>query len=138
MPTGAHSHLHKIAPFCNETLTSKCILRTRELIPAAIRARTPTSAGMSNVVIGNRRKNLAYRPSENDAKYQAHIWTGVQKTFGIDRALVMKVRRSMKQHLVEIAADNLKGQCTKGHSCKENSKQILKELVVIAATAKKI
>jgi Putative rhamnosyl transferase len=136
MPTGAHSHLHKITPFCNETLKSKCILRTRELVPAAIRARTPTSAGMANVVVGNRRKNLGYRPSENDAKYQDEIWIRVRRTFGIDQAFIAKLRRSMKEHLVEIAADNLKGQCTKGHSCKENSKQILKELVLYAATAK--
>jgi hypothetical protein len=35
----------------------------------------------------------------------------------------------MTQHLIDIAHDNLLGQCTTGHSCKESAKQELQQLI---------
>lgn len=129
MPKGAHSQLHKATPFCNDEIKSHCIRHSTELQPAALRARTPTSAGMLNVVIGNQGKNLLYSPAESDADVQNEIWTGVRTTFGIEQEKVQITRRSLNQHLRRIVSDNLKGQCTKGHSCKKNSKHALKELL---------
>lgn len=136
MPKGAHSLLHRSVPFCSETVSRFCIRRTRELIPTAIRARTPTSAGMDNVVVpgaGEGRKdkknNLMYAPSEAAATFQDEIWRGVGHAFSTEKDMVAKTRTSLMEHLPEIVRDNLKGQCTKGHSCKPTSKNVLKHLL---------
>lgn len=129
MPIGAHSFLHRKAPLCDDKRKSKCIRHTKELKPAAIRARTPTSAGMKNVVIGSHDQSVAYRTAETDANIQEEMWIGVGLSFGVKKERVRDLRRSLTQHLPEIVADNLRGQCTKGHSCKDNTKQALEELL---------
>ena len=128
MPRGAHSDFHKKAPLCGDKIKTKCIRHTK-LVPAAIRARTPTSAGMANVVVGGHEQNLLNRPRETDADFQEALWIGAGKAFHVEREKVRALSRSLNQHLPEIVADNLKGQCTKGHSCKDTSKLILKELL---------
>jgi hypothetical protein len=132
MPKGAHSHLHKTVPLCSSSVKSSCLRQMKELIPTAIRARTPTSAGMANVVVaGSDGKdiNLEYAPSEDAVTFQDEIWKGVSHSFGIEKAKVAKTRASLVKHLPAIVRDNLKGQCTKGHSCKPGSKNVLKQLL---------
>lgn len=129
MPIGAHSFLHRRAPLCDDKRKSKCIRHTKELKPAAIRARTPTSAGMKNVVIGSQDQSFAFRTTETDANVQEEMWIGVGVSFGVKRESVKDLRQSLTQHLPEIVADNLRGQCTKGHSCKDNTKHALEELL---------
>ncbi len=46
---------------------------------------------------------------------------------GIDK--MKQVNGYMQSHVVEIAADNLLGQCTHGHSCKNSTREALEELV---------
>lgn len=134
MPTGPHCHLHKTTPLCSDELKSSCIRHTKELKPTAIRARTPTSAGMENVVDGSQTKNLHYRPAESDAALQNEMWVGVRNTFGIKKEQVFALTSHLVRHQPEIVADNLKGQCTKGHSCKPASKSVLQELLLVKET----
>lgn len=132
MPAGSHVTLHKTTPKCTNVITSNCIWQSVELIPGAIRARTPTSAGMQNVVTqkhGHGGRNFRYTPVESDADFQGEIWGGVEKTFGIVQDEVRDLRGYLERNLPEIVADNLEGQCTKGHSCKSSTKSVLQQLL---------
>ena len=129
MPKGAHSHLHKKVLFCGDNVTSKCMRHMKDLAPVAIRARTPTSAGMANVVIDGTVQIPMNRTPAADADLQDEIWTGVQRTFSVSKSKVIELRRSLLRNMRKIVADNLKGQCTKGHSCKATSKQVLREML---------
>ena len=42
---------------------------------------------------------------------------------------VSDANRYLQDHTVEIVRDNLKGQCTKGHSCKTTTKEALHNLL---------
>lgn len=100
--------------------TSNCLHRLVELPrAAAIRSRTPTSAGMAGVNSKPRKSNL---PEGFFVKF-------LGPDFGIDENEVKLSQAFLLDHLQEIARDNLRGQCTKGHSCKEDSQAQLKELM---------
>ena len=62
------------------------------------------------------------------------LWKLLQseKYFGIDADDVRKANRFIHQNIVGIARDNLKGQCTPGHSCKQSSKEQLQRLTELA------
>jgi hypothetical protein len=126
LPRGTHQYLHKILPPCSSDTPSLCLERF-SLKPGAIRARTPTSAGMAHLVEEtNRRK---YMRSSSQSQLQDKIWDGAEPIFGIDRQQIISTKHYLTQHLGAIAADNLKGQCTKGHSCKQEAKTMLKRIV---------
>lgn len=129
LPRGTHQNLHKVVVSCKNFANDHCLRRFDELKPGAIRARTPTSAGMSNVIVGKHGQRKLYRLAEAQASLQAKIWMGVETIFSVSTQNVKEVRKYLTDHLKVIAADNLKGQCTKGHSCKSTSKDILKAIM---------
>jgi mRNA degradation ribonuclease J1/J2 len=75
---------------------------------------------------GNRRK---YMHSTSQSQLQDKIWAGAEPIFGINRQQIISTKNYLTQHLGTIAADNLKGQCTKGHSCKQEAKTMLRRIV---------
>ena len=87
----------------------------------AIRSRTPTSAGMMGIHM-----------EEKDALSEESrlvLWKMIQsKYFGIDADDVRRANRFIQENIVGIARDNIKGQCTPGHSCKLSSKELLQRL----------
>ena len=89
----------------------------------ALRSRSLTSAGMLNT-----------KPEEElrfSKARRAAFWGLASKLFGIDRERVEELQQYLQEHRVDIAKDNLKGQCTKGHSCKESSKAELQKIIDI-------
>ena len=86
----------------------------QRLFFGAIRTRSFTSAGMMNTELHRRhRKN-------RDENEQLALWQLATKLFGIQRDQLDEAQEYLLTHQVEIARDNLHGQCTKGHSCKVN------------------
>jgi hypothetical protein len=76
-----------------------------------IRARTPTSNGMKNVVVSD--EQLSSEASETMARLQI-----LQDDFHIPRDGWKGLNKYLEEHVFDIAKDNLKGQCTPGHSCR--------------------
>jgi Putative rhamnosyl transferase len=130
-PCPRHTHDKKVRPFCLMRLDSM----NR---PAAIRARTPTSAGMANVF------------SRDDSNAALEIWQFLVKDFGINLSDVEEVRHYLQTQQHDIAMENLMGQwyvlrcvkecntcsiadhfvsSTKGHSCKASSKETLRNII---------
>jgi hypothetical protein len=138
IPTTAHHKVHAQIPACSDDQTTECLYRFSlpDHMPVAIRARTITSAGMNDLFLEDSRgtagklkgmlkalQKSSWRQTQND------LWERLPKTCGLDAAAIWNVRAYLKEHETGIASDNLKGQCTKGHSCKEGSKAALKKLL---------
>ena len=111
---------------CGMTNSTDCINLVQAFPMMAVRSRTPTSAGMMGI-----------RMDEKDALPEDKrllLWKLLQspKHFHIDAEDVRVANRFIHQNIVEIAKDNLKGQCTPGHSCKLSSKEQLQRLTELA------
>ena len=133
-----HSDIAATISHCDGEMQVKCVSRLLELSPGALRARTATSAGMVNVITGNDRldqssnglkqkkdnKQLIEQFSQQDI-----LWDGVERLFSVTKTSVRDVRSLIVSRMKYIAADNLKGLCTKGHSCKENGKVLLNAII---------
>jgi len=111
---------------CGLTNNTACVDLVTAFPMMAVRSRTPTSAGMMGI-----------RMEERDAldkDKRLLLWKLLQseKYFGIDADDVRTANRFIHQNIVDIARDNLKGQCTPGHSCKQSSKEQLQRLTELA------
>jgi hypothetical protein len=98
---------------CGYDVTADCLIFVRTFVFEAIRSRTPTSAGMLNV-IGEVGDNSTWQSPWLVYAY----WNMLHESFGIQREQVQWMQQYLSEHLIDIARDNLLGQCTTGHSCK--------------------
>mmetsp|Transcript_27712 Transcript_27712/g.58281 ORF Transcript_27712/g.58281 Transcript_27712/m.58281 type:complete len:486 (-) Transcript_27712:40-1497(-) len=98
--------------------------------PSAIRSRTITSAGMSRVdtIPGKENKNL---------NHSDILWELLQPAFDITPERALSTSQYIKDNLESIVLDNLKGQCTFGHSCKTSSQAKLQEILIRTDQLKK-
>ena len=60
---------------------------------------------------------------------QVPLWRTVEHQFGLTQENARRLHSHIRTNMRAIAADNLKGQCTNGHSCKESSKEILQMII---------
>ena len=81
-----------------------------------------------NVVVNEGDAMEAYRLVENQSQKQDVLWAGIEEFMHITRAESEQTKIYLEQHLAQIAADNLKGQCTKGHSCKNSTRVLLEKI----------
>ena len=125
-----HHRIHKFVPSC-EIQSARCLTRLQigDSLPLAIRARTPTSAGMANLILNHKRK-FDHLPIQAS---QELLWNKVPDIFGLEATKIWEMRAYLQSHLTEIVKDALHGQCTKGHSCKVGSREALEAL--LAATS---
>ena len=131
IPAGSHHRIHQLMPECPEdikTSATGCLKRLKKLSPASIRSRTVTSHGMLNVRAEDGLVGEGYKLLEGQMEKQDDLWTGIEQYMHIMTRNASETKKYMKEHLAAIAADNLKGQCTKGHSCKDSTKTVLKNL----------
>lgn len=131
IPVAAHHKIHTTLDKCSSDETNtRCLYRLPVPgdMPVALRARTVTSAGMGGLVLHDGEQATGAYDIGGQSPWrtgQAQLWEGVRSTFGVDAEEIWNVHSYLQQHELEVAADALKGQCTKGHSCKEDSKAVL-------------
>ena len=124
IPKHNHAQVLRVIAKCNGSSRQKsCVARLKSLHLGAIRARTATSAGMVGVVTHKKSGN-GKRGNEQDV-----LWQIMHNDFSISSPNVRKTRELIIKRQSEIAAENLSGQCTKGHSCKEGAKAGLENLI---------
>ena len=105
---------------------SSCLEFVDELLFVAIRSRTLTSAGMRNIDASQYGKQAAKSVQQMERK----LWEVLEDRFEIgDAHLLNQTQSYLQDYSVQIAQDNLKGQCTSGHSCKEQAKQDLEKII---------
>jgi hypothetical protein len=130
-----HNSLHKRLPACDfggtdsgqqqqqpdsSSWPSSCLARTGS-VPLALRARTPTSAGMDGMAMSE------LPDMWRDA--QPKMWQAVPIVFGIYKDDLKATRLALNEDLPAIVQDAISGQCTKGHSCKQSSLNILQSIL---------
>jgi hypothetical protein len=99
---------------------------------AAVRSRTPTSAGMLGVQPdATQRLLVAKTPTITNV-----MWNSMKKEFGISNRQLVQTNTYFAEHIFDIAKENAKGQCTAGHSCKMSSKDGLQRFVDLESELK--
>jgi hypothetical protein len=98
-----------------------CLDLVEELVFCAIRSRTSTSAGMRNV--GH------VPPFPYTKKLTEKFWQLLCERFKISKIKVKETKEFLRLHQKEIAYENILGQCTTGHSCKDEAKKELQRLM---------
>ena len=122
----AHGGCHEDDDFNNEkekeggTTNMDCIQLVDDLSFVAVRSRTPTSAGMKDISL---QKEILDKEGVN------MVWKALDKLFFVSQQQATETNAYVLEHLPAIAKDNLEGQCTRGHSCKNSSVVILQNLV---------
>jgi len=102
-----------------------CLELVEDFIFCAIRSRTWTSAGMSN--IGLVEKNILRGIDQKE--FTDKLWTLSKDKFGVNKTKVIETQNFLIKKKKMIAYENLLGQCTSGHSCKDRAKEELKRIV---------
>ena len=100
-----------------------CLELIEDFLFMAIRSRTWTSTGMDKVDL----------PSVDvlvqDEDFTEKLWRVSEYAFGVTKTSVMKTQDFLVSNKRAIAAENLLGQCTTGHSCKGSAKEKLRKIV---------
>ena len=81
---------------------------------AAIRSRTPTSAGMLGVNPDSTQREY----TRNSPDITNVMWSSMKKEFHISDRQLVETNLYFADHIYDIAEENARGQCTNGHSCK--------------------
>jgi len=125
IPTYSHYDLLYELEMNDDTSKNSCGLKhpidcVRVLVTKAVRSRTPTSAGM---------KDLRVNTEDMSSEDIAEQWDVLKNKFSISSEKAAVANRHIQKNLASILKDNLKGQCTKGHSCKEQNKYLLSAML---------
>ena len=111
---------------CGYEKAADCLIFMETFIFEAIRSRTPTSAGMANIEM-----NIQDEVKSTWVTYA--YWNMLHESFRIRREHLQWLHGYLSEQLIDIARDNLVGQCTTGHSCKEEARQSLQGLIASRA-----
>lgn len=143
IPHLRHDQIASKIKKCDKDIQQIECVKRLEIAPGAVRARTTTSAGMANVVTGKESIDKAngFRRKAKNKNFirqyfrQDSLWAVLSSKFSISRDGAKLARAICIDREIEIAQDNLKGQCTGGHSCKNSTKKILQTLQHSNSTA---
>ncbi len=111
---------------CGFTPASDCLWIVDNPKISAFRSRSMTSAGMFNI-------EAAGVPSFGDKRnlaYSKKVWQGpIEEWFGISSAKAKEAADFMGDNYINTVRDNIRGQCTHGHSCKISSVEKLQRTI---------
>ena len=98
--------------------------------PGALRTRSATSAGMTGVSLPGEEtfRSFGKGPKSDVYRHNATEWFELEERFGVKVTKISITKLYLAKQLAAVAADNLKGQCTKAHSCKQEAKDTLNAL----------
>eukprot|EP00978_Attheya_sp_CCMP212_P003812 scaffold8069_cov52-Attheya_sp.AAC.8 len=123
---------------CGLQPSSQCAVQIADPIISAIRSRTPTSAGMRGVITptnadsaGNNKKGRLDKLG-NAPGFMDRLRNTIDYQFGVSFENLLMTAKYVGDHLVDIVTDNLRGQCTHGHSCKTSAKDGLQRVLDLA------
>ncbi|CAB9521720.1 expressed unknown protein [Seminavis robusta] len=157
VPIHAHDKLFQeirsLAPHnaCGYEHVKDCLELVEDFLLVAVRARTPTSAGMQRVEMEQeeqdndtttnnttttknnkkKKKKKHHKPTPpHVSSFRMYLyWDLLHDDFGVLREQIKYTNRYILDHLVPIAKDNLQGQCTSDHSCKNETKDKLLKII---------
>lgn len=110
---------------CGFNQTSDCLWMVDYPEISAFRSRSMTSAGMFNI-------EAAGVPTGRSRAtgYSKELWKGkIEKWFGITSSKAKEAADFMASNYINTVRDNMRGQCTHGHSCKISSVEKLQRTI---------
>ena len=112
---------------CGFTPVSECLWIVDNPAISAFRSRSMTSAGMFNIEAGG----VPSREDKRNLDYSMKLWQEgyIQKWFGISSAKAKEAADFMGNNYINTVRDNIRGQCTHGHSCKISSVEKLQRTI---------
>lgn len=114
---------------CGLYPSSRCAVFVENPKVSAFRSRAMTSAGMHMM------EEMGKPSMEIPATYEemSHkLWNGlIEESFGIEPQKAKEASEFMMEIFVDTVRDNIRGQCTKGHSCKVSSLEKLQRTIDI-------
>jgi hypothetical protein len=113
-------------PNCGSTYHGvDCLDFITDFNQCALRSRTPTSASMANV------NDLNIKVTKLAAEQAVERWTNVIKDFALLPTATKATNVYLKENLRGVLDDARLGQCTEGHSCRDEARGALDELIRI-------
>lgn len=134
IPVSKHQQIQSKIPACvgnSSYPVSRCLIKLGGEMPLALRARTPTSAGMDHVLISEHTEDSFPMQQLRNSKWrhsQDAVWESLSALFGVKATDIWSVRAYINDAFALIVRDALTGQCTRGHSCKDSSREVLQRL----------
>lgn len=122
----ANLHSHNNRPSCGSSV-DKCLNLLNEPMMGAIRSRTLTSAGMRGVV-AEETEFTAHLV--HDVGNDPSVWELLNENFHVTLESTVKTNQYLQNHVEQVVENNLSGQCTPGHSCKNSTKEALEKLLL--------
>jgi hypothetical protein len=110
---------------CGLPQTADCIQFVQPFVLDAIRSRTPTSAGVR--AIQPVAKELQRYNTLEEVQYYRNT---ALESFAVSGASLQWINQLMAEHVIDVASDNVRGQCTPGHSCDERA---CKETILVTS-----
>ncbi|KAL9188460.1 hypothetical protein ACHAXT_006838 [Thalassiosira profunda] len=113
---------------CGLYPSSKCAVFVEEPRVAAFRSRALTSAGMHNI---EAQGGQTVKTNRKYREYAAQMWQKgtIERQFGIKTEKAKEAADFMQANYLETVKDNLRGQCTSGHSCKISTTEKLRSTI---------
>lgn len=102
---------------------TQCLDFVTNFDQCALRSRTPTSASMANV------NSLGPKITKEAAEQAVQRWTNVIKDFALLPENTKATNIYLKEKMRPILEDALRGQCTEGHSCRDEAQKALEGLI---------
>jgi len=100
-----------------------CLELVEAFLFCAIRSRTWTSAGMQKVHLAS--NNVLPGDGDGQKQLAETLRKFSEERFGVTPERVRETQGFLNQHKKRIANENLLGQCSPGHSCKDTAKEEL-------------
>ena len=114
---------------CGLYPSSQCAIFVQYPRVSAFRSRAMTSAGMHNIEAEG---GTSVKTPQKYIDYAAKLWDGtIESQFGINTSQAKEAADFMSTNYLGTVRDNLKGQCTHGHSCKISSMEKLQSTIDI-------
>jgi hypothetical protein len=141
LPHIRHDMLHKSVAHCNDNSSESSesddddspqpnCLDIINVSPAAFRARTPTSAGMLHILLNTTKTDKKYiKGAKKQRAQQNKLWLFAEEKFGFKKIAAENLHTYLEVNILKIAGDNLRGQCTLGHSCKNGARATLQAII---------
>ena len=112
---------------CGLYPSSKCAVFVDDPKVSAFRSRAMTSAGMHNI---EARGEPTVDTPQHYKEIAAKLWQhSIEKNFGISTQKAKEAAAFMSRNYLGTVRDNLRGQCTSGHSCKISSLEKLQRTI---------
>ena len=100
-----------------------CLELVEDFLFCAIRSRTWTSAGMYKIDL------VVNDANRKQGELTEKLWALSENVFGVTKSKVKETQDFFIRNKKRIAEENLAGQCSTGHSCKDSAKEKLKQIV---------